>query len=151
MVQSLHMDSSQSENHAPSRPRRPIRVTLLAMGVLTITSLHLLRLVEAVRQWQFLTELPGVSPLYLALNGSIWASAGLLLFWGLWRGHARAARFAPVYLLVFALYYWLDRIFIANPAVSLTNWHVTAALTVFGLAYMFWALRARASRNYFKG
>ena len=151
MVQSQHMDSSQSENHTPVRTSRPIRVTLLAAGVLTITSLYLLRLVEAVRQWQFLTGLTGVSPVYLALTGLIWASAGLLLFWGLWRGHARAARFAPGYLLVFALYYWLDRIFIANRAISLANWPVTAALTIVGLAYTFWALRARASRNYFKG
>jgi len=151
MVQSQHMDSSQSKNHTPARPSRPIRVTLLAVGVLTITGLYLLRLVEAVRQWQFLTGLTGVSPVYLALTGLIWASAGLLLFWGLWRGHARAARFAPGYLLVFALYYWLDRIFIANRAISLANWPVTAALTIVGLAYTFWALRARASRNYFKG
>ena len=151
MVQSQHMDSSQSGRHTPSRLSRPIRVTLLALGVLTITGLHLLRLVEAVRQWQFLTGLPRVSPLYLALTGLIWASAGLPLFWGLWRGHTRAARFAPGYLLVFALYYWLDRIFIANRAVSLANWPVSLALTVFVLAYTFWALRARASREYFKG
>ena len=145
------MDSSQSKNHTSSRPSRPIRVTLLAVGVLTITSLYLLRLIEAVRQWQFLTGLTGVSPLYLALTGLIWASAGLLLFWGLWRGHARAARFAPGYLLVFALYNWLDRIVIANPAISLANWPVTAVLTIVGLAYTFWALRARASRDYFIG
>jgi hypothetical protein len=151
MVQSQHMDISPSENHTTSRPPRPIRVTLLAVGVLTITSLHLLRLVEAVQQWHFLAGLPGVSPVYLAITGLIWASTGLLLFWGLWRGHARAARLAPGYLLVYALYHWLDRIFIANRAISLANWPVTAALTIIGLAYMFWALRARASRNYFKG
>jgi len=151
MVQSQHMDISPSENHTTSHPSRPIRVTLLAIGVLTITSLHLLRLVEAVQQWQFLTGLPGVSPAYLAFTGLIWASAGLLLFWGLWRGHARAARFAPGYLLAYALYYWLDRIFVANPAISLANWPVTAALTIVGLAYMFWALRARASKKYFQG
>jgi hypothetical protein len=144
------MDSSQPENHPLSRPSRPIRVTLLAVGVLTITSLYLLRLVEALRQWQFLNDLPGVSPVYLALTGLIWASAGLLLFWGLWRGQARAARFAPGYLLVFALYYWLDRLFVANSAVSLANWPVTLALTIIGLAYTFWALRARASRDYFR-
>lgn len=151
MVQSQHMDSSPSENQAPSRRSRPIFVTMLAVGVLIIASLYLLRLVGAVRQWQFLSDLGGVSPLYLALTGFIWASAGLLLFWGLWRGHARAARFAPVYLLVFALYYWLDRIVLANHAVSLANWPVTAGLTVVGLAFMFFALRVRASRDYFKG
>jgi hypothetical protein len=128
-----------------------MRVTLLAVGVLIIASLHLLRLVEAVRQWEFLTGLTGVSPVYLVLTGLIWASAGLPLFWGLWRGYARAARFAPGYLLVFALYYWLDRILVANRALSLTNWPVTAALTVVGLAYTFWVLRTRASRDYFEG
>jgi hypothetical protein len=128
-----------------------MRVTLLAVGVLTIASLHLLRLVEAVRQWEFLAGLTGVSPIYLVLTGLIWASAGLPLFWGLWRGYARAARFAPGYLLVYALYYWLDRLLVANRAISLTNWPVTAGLTVVGLAYTFWVLRTRASRDYFKG
>lgn len=128
---------------------RPFRVTLLAVGVLTIAGLYLLRLIETVRQWSFLNGLAGVSPIYLALTGLIWACAGLPLFWGLWRGHAWAARFAPGYLLVFALYYWLDRIWIANRAISLTNWPVSAVLTVIGLAYTFWALRTRASKRYF--
>jgi len=151
MVQWQDMDSSPPEIALSTRPSRPIRVTLLAVGVLTIASLHLLRLVEVVRQWQFLTDLNGVSPVYQALTGLIWASAGLPLFWGLWRGQASAARFTPGYLLVFALYYWLDRIWIANRAISLANWPVTAALTVTGMAYTFWALRAQASRKYFQG
>ena len=137
----------------PSRPvqghSRPFRVTLLAVGVLTIAGLYLLRLVEAVLQWKFLNSLAGVSPVYLALTGLIWAGVGFPIYWGLWRGYARAARFVPSYLLVFALYYWLDRIWIANRAVSLTNWPVSAALTVIGLAYTFWALRTRASKHYF--
>jgi hypothetical protein len=143
------MANVQSQDHNLHPLTRPFRVTLLAMGVLTIASLNLLRLVEAVRQWKFLTSLTGVSPLYLTLTGLIWASAGLPLFWGLLRGHARAARFTPGYALVFALYYWLDRIWIANRAITLTNWPVTAVLTAIGLAYTFWALRTRASRGYF--
>jgi len=150
MVQSLHMDIPTSENTPPSHRSRPLGVTLLAVGVLIIASLHLLRLAEAVRQWEFLSGLTGVSPLYQALTGLIWAVAGLPLFWGLWRGHARAARFAPGYLLVFALYYWLDRIYIANPEVSLANWPVTAALSLIGLAFMFLVLRTRASKEYLK-
>ena len=133
-----------------SRRTRPLGVTLLAVGVLMIASLHLLRLAEAVRQWKFLSGLTGVSPLYQILTGFIWAFTGLLLFWGLWRGHARAARFAPGFLLVFALYYWLDRIFVANREVSLANWPVSAALTIIGLAFMFLVLRLRASQDYFK-
>lgn len=128
---------------------RPFRVTLLSVGVLTLTSLFLLRLVESVRQWQFLNSLPGVSPIYLALTGLFWVLIGLPLFWGLWHGSARAARCAPGFTLAFALYYWFDKIFLANRATSLTNWPVIAMLTVIGLAYMFWALNAPMSRNYF--
>jgi hypothetical protein len=149
MVQSRHMANSQSPNQDLHTRSRPFRVTLLAVGVLTITSLSLLRLIGAVRQWQFLTSLTGVSPMYLALTGLIWAFTGLPLFWGLWRGHTRASKFAPGYILVFGLYYWLDRIWIANRAVSLTNWPVTAALTAVGLIYTFWVLRTRASRDFF--
>jgi hypothetical protein len=143
------MVQAQTPNHETYSYSRPFRVTLLAIGVLTITGLYLLRLVETVRQWKFLSSLAGVSPVYLALTGLIWASVGLPLFWGLWRGHAKAARLVPGSLLVFALYYWLDRIWIANRAISLTNWPFTAVLTAIGLAYTFWALRTRASRNYF--
>jgi hypothetical protein len=150
MVQSQHMDSSPRENPAPSRSSRPIRVTLLAVGVLIIASLYLLRLVEVVRQWQFLSGLTDVSPVYLALTGLIFASAGLVLFWGLWLGHAWAARFTPGYLAVFALYYWLDRYWIANRAISLVNWPVTAALTLVGLAYMYGTLKSRLSREFFQ-
>ncbi len=145
------MERPQSDLANPSRRSRPGRVTILAVGVLTIASLYLLRLVETLRQWQFLSGLDGISPLYLALTGFIWAAVGLPVFWGLWRGFAWAARFGLGYLLVFALYYWLDHIFVANRSVSLVNWPVTAALTVVGLAFSFWALRTRAGRNYFKG
>jgi hypothetical protein len=145
------MANTHSPNLTVYPVSRPFRVTLLAMGVLTIASLSLLRLVEAVRQWTFLNSLTGVSPVYQALTGLIWASVGLPLVWGLWRAHARAAKFTPGYLLVFALYYWLDRIWVANHAITLTNWPVTAALTVIGLAYTFWALRTRASKDYFSG
>jgi hypothetical protein len=150
MVQSLHMEKTQADSAISSHKSRPGRVTLLAVGVLTIASLQLLRLYETLRQWQFLSGLDGVSPVYLALTGLIWAAAGLPLFWGLWRGHAWAVRFAPGCLFVFALYYWLDHIFVANRAVSLVNWPFTAALTLIGLAYMYWALRTRAGKNYFK-
>jgi hypothetical protein len=149
MVKSLHMLTTQTPDDPARSPSRPFRVTLLAVGVLTIASLYLIRLVEALYQWRFLNSLAGVSPVYLALTGLIWASVGLPLFWGLWRGRARAAKFVPGYLLVFALYYWLDRIWIANRAVSLTNWPFTAALTIIGLAYTFWALRTRASKIFF--
>lgn len=149
MVKSLHMLPTQTPEQPAESHSRPFGVTLLAVGVLTIAGLNLVRLIEAVRQWSFLSNLAGVSPIYLALTGLIWACVGLPLFWGLWRGVAWTARFVSGYLTVFALYYWLDRIWIANRAISLTNWPFTATLTVIGLFYSFWVLRTRASKTYF--
>jgi hypothetical protein len=64
------------------KPKRPFSVTLLFLGVLSIAGLHLLRLLQAVQQWQYLDSLPGVSP---ALPGAHRAGMG----WG-WRCSAAA-------------------------------------------------------------
>ena len=51
------------------RKKRPFLVTLLAVLVLFISCINLIRLIEAIRTWDFLVSLPGVSPLYIALTG----------------------------------------------------------------------------------
>ena len=132
------------------RPRpRPYRVTLLAMGGLTIASLNLLRLIGAVRQWQFLADLPGVAPLYLALSGFIWAATGIPLFWGLLQGISWTARYAKVYIMVYALYYWLDRLLVANRDIILARWAFMAGLTALLMVFSFWALVSRKSQEFF--
>ena len=52
MVKSLHMLPTQIPDSPVHTRSRPFRVTLLAVGVLTIAGLNLLRLIEAVRQWR---------------------------------------------------------------------------------------------------
>ena len=49
--------------------KRPFSVTLLAGLVLSITIVHLVRFINALTWWSFLTTLPGKPPLYLALTG----------------------------------------------------------------------------------
>ena len=49
--------------------KRPFLVTLLAVLVLIISCINLIRLIEAIRMWDFLASLPGVPPLYIALTG----------------------------------------------------------------------------------
>ena len=71
----MRTEKQMSSNHAiaAGKPHRPASVTLVALGVLTIASLRLIRLVLAVLDWDFIGTLPGISPVYLVLSGLLWA------------------------------------------------------------------------------
>jgi hypothetical protein len=130
------------------QPRRPGSVTLLAFGVLIVASLNLVRGIEALLQWQFLAGLLVVSPLYLVLSGLTWGSTGLPLVWGLWRGLGWASWGTGVYVLAYALYYWIDRLWVATSGLG-ANWPFTSGMTAILLLYVFGVLLRRKSREFF--
>jgi hypothetical protein len=130
-----------------SHLKRPFLVTLLAVLVLIISCINLIRFIEAIRMWDFLASLPGVSPLYIALTGLIWALVGFPLAWGLWRGQAQAPKATRILTLVFALYYWLDRLLIAQNVNAGSNWLFAAVATVVMILFIFWTLGR--SQKYF--
>ena len=142
---------------ASPRRRRPSRVTLLVLGVLIITVINLVRLVYSLKDWDFLASWPGVSPLYIALTGLIWTLAGAGLLWGLWTGKIWAPRLMQAVALTYALYYWLDVVFLENHGVSGTastallpvNWPFAVGVTVVALSYTEWALTRRKVKQYF--
>lgn len=156
---------NRSGNHTPfpedpgSGMPRPYGVTLLALGVLSITVLNLVRFIMAIRSWQFLDELPGVSPLYLTLTGFIWALTGMALFWSLWRGMGWAPRLMQAVMLTYAAYYWLDRIFLAERAASSLqesagvflplNWPFTITVTALLMGFTVWILSRTDTKAFF--
>ncbi len=139
--------------------QRPLSVTLLALGVLILAGLNLIRFVLSLRDWSFLASQPGVSPYYLAISGFIWAVAGAFLVWGLWRAKTWAPGLMQAVALTYALYYWLDRIFLrdhplngasdAMRVVLSANWPFSAGVTVVCLAYMLWTLGRTKVKSYF--
>jgi len=139
--------------------KRPFSVTLLMLGVLIITVINLTRFVLSLRSWSFLSSQAGISPLYLATSGFIWAMAGSFLIWGLWRAKSWAPRLMQAEALTYAMYYWLDLLFLkdhpvggASDALRLilsTNWQFSAGVTVVCLAYMVWTLRRSKAQLYF--
>ena len=143
----------------PAAIRRPASVTLLTLGVLIITGLNLTRFVLSLRYWSFLTSQPGISQLYLALSGLVWTIAGAVLVWGLWQASGWAPRLMQAVALTYALYYWLDLLFLrdhplrgATPVISVvlpTNWQFSAGVTLVCLAFMEWTLRRHNVKNYF--
>jgi len=139
--------------------KRPFSVTLLMIGVLIITVINLTRFVLSLRYWGFLASRSGISPLYLASSGMIWAVAGSFLIWGLWKAKSWAPRLMQAGALTYALYYWLDLLFLqdhpvsgASGAISLVlpiNWQFSAGVTVVCLAYMVWTLGRSNVKKYF--
>jgi hypothetical protein len=132
------------------RPKRPLGVTLLAIGVLTIAVLNLTRLLSAVRSWPFLQEILPFSGLYLIGTGLIWAGFGLPLFWGLWHGLAWAPGFSRIAVVAYLIYYWLDRLLLANHPGRGANLPFAIGASLTGLALTYWILSRRKAKFYFR-
>jgi hypothetical protein len=139
--------------------KRPWSVTLLAAGVLIIAAINLIRLALSIRYWSFLSSRSGISPLYLALTGLIWSAAGLSLLWGLWKAKKWAPKLMQAVGLTYALYYWLDHIFLMDHPVSGVtpaframlpiNWQFSAGVTVISLFFMVWTFGRARVKSYF--
>jgi hypothetical protein len=127
---------------------RPLSVTLLALGVLTIAGYNLIRFFQAVQLWDFLEKFPGVTPLYLVLSGLVWGASGLALAWGLWRGRSWARRFTGIFALAYTLYYWIDRLWISNPGLT-ANLPFSAGLNLALLSLTAWILTRPGARSFF--
>jgi hypothetical protein len=124
------MDTGIAKPYNMDRKRkRPFLVTLLALVVLSITTIHLVRLVHTVALWDFLSSLPGISPGYLAATGLIGVLVGLPLFWGLWRGYSSAPTATRILAVLYVLYWWLDKLLPARSGDSLANWPFSVVMS----------------------
>ena len=141
------------------RVKRPWSVTLLALGVLIITVTNLTRFILSLRYWGFLASQPGPSPLYLVVSGFVWTVAGGCLLWGLWKPASWAPRLMEAGGLTYALYYWLDLLFIRDHPINgapvairtvlPTNWQFSAGVTVVCLVFIVWSLGRSKVKAYF--
>ncbi|HJW90932.1 MAG TPA: hypothetical protein VJ436_09875 [Anaerolineales bacterium] len=117
--------------------------------MLTITTIYLIRLVQALFWWDYLATLPGVSPLYLVLTGLLWTLIGLPLTWGLWQGRLKMLEATRLFALGFAAYVWLERFLAANADGEMSNWPFAAGMTLVVLGVVLWALSRPAVKAYF--
>ncbi len=123
------------------KPERPWMITLLCLGMLVPILFHGLRVVQAVRQWDFLAALPlQVPPAYLAASGLGLSLVGLAAFWSLWRGHPWAARLFWPWALAMAGAVWYERLVLAVAPGGGANWPFALVLTILLLAFPAWAL-----------
>ena len=141
------------QRQTQNKPRLPFSVTLLALGVLIVAGIHLLRLFQTLQNWDFLAELPGAPPIYLALTGLVWAAAGFPLGITLWRGNPPALRSVRFIAVAYIIYDWLNRFFAAFLSGSLATgfaWGFSALLTVILLVWVFWTVSRPRVQAYFR-
>lgn len=135
-----------------ARVRRPASVTWLVVGVLIVAGIYLLRAVLAVRDWSFLASLPSVHPLYIFLTGLIWTLVLLPICWALWTGHVWAPRAVQAAVIVFLVYFWLDRLLLYHSFqpdgidTALPFWVLAS---IFGLALLFWMSGNKKAKAFF--
>lgn len=129
--------------------KRPFLVTLLAVLVLTITIVNLLRLVNTIALWSFLSGIPGVSPFYLAVTGLVWTLLGVALVWGLWAGKPKAPRATRVLTVFYLGYEWLERIVFADSGNELQSWPFFAILSIIFILFTFWTLSRSDAKAFF--
>lgn len=120
------------------------RLTLIAAPCFVLGGVGWLRLVTALREWDFLVELgvqPG--PQLMAIGGALWGLLGwgalallLLRTRGDWN---RPAIFLA--MLLAAILHWVDFLGFTRPREMLVNWPFGLAVTVLGLVYFFFMLR----------
>lgn len=131
------------------KTKRPASVTWLALGVLTITSINMIRLVLSISKREFLnTLLPSVPTIYFTVSGIIWSLIGAGLFWGLWRGKRWAAKYTRYAAITYAIYFWVDQLFIKVDPLRTTNNPFLVGLTLL-LAITFWIVARPRARTYF--
>lgn len=125
-------------------------VTLLAVGVLIMACLHLTRAVLALRDWAFLSQQPGVAPLYLLLTGLAWATVSWLVWIGLWWGKPWAPDRMRGFSLVYSLFAWLERLFLYDRPSGAPlflpllpgNWIFLFGFNLLVLIFVFWILES---------
>jgi hypothetical protein len=132
------------------QPGRPLSVTLLALVVLIYAVQNLVRLVETIRQWDFLRTLLPFSPVYLLVTGFAWAGAGFWIFWGLWRGQSRARTLTMGLAPVSILHYWLDRLLFVEPGSGVPNTPFALVLSAIFLAATYWILSRDRAMRFFR-
>lgn len=129
--------------------KRPFNVTIILVVVLIFASLNVLRLVAAILGWHTLAGLPLRVPVfYFVITGAFWTVAGFFLAVGLYLRRRWSAWLAWGALILYPLYYWIDRLFIADRSSIASRTAFLVATTLLLSAFTIWTLTRPKTRSY---
>ncbi len=129
--------------------KRPLLVTLLAVGVLILTVYNATRFGTALAEWDLLLKfMPRPGPIYIAATGLFWTFVLLVAALSLWFGWRWARPTAAISIFVYAAYYWLDRL-IYQSSVPRENQPFSLIVTIVFLCLTALVLLLPGSRKFF--
>lgn len=131
--------------------RRPLSVTLVALGGFLLGGWNLWRALVLVRRRPFLNALDvSLDPLWRAGMALLWAVLFLAAAVAVWQGRGRLRWLSPVILAGYVLYHFALRLFFATSPLALQGWG--AALVASSLVWvaLVWALYRPATRTYWR-
>jgi len=129
--------------------KRPFNVTIILVVVLIFSLLNLLRLVAAILGWHTLAGLPlKVLLLYLILTAAFWTLTGFSLAVGLYLRRRWSAWLAWGAVILYPLYYWIDRLFIADRSAIASRTPFLVAATLLLCAFTLWTLSCAKTKSY---
>ena len=100
--------------------KRPFSVTLLVWMVLILSAWGAIRFFAALHAWEVLYEFDAsLSPLYLSITGAGWSVAGCVLISTIWMRKAWARPGVVVFIFIWLIEYWLERILFQPPRANL--------------------------------
>ena len=126
---------------------RPVSVTLLALGVLIIAIIHLQRFILTLLEWNFLIGLIEISPYYLLSSSIFWSIVYFWLSFSIWRGVKNAPIWTIVFMVLFNLYKWVDRLWISS--FNVTNWMFLLVFDLFFLLCLFLIFTRKSVRVFY--
>jgi hypothetical protein len=133
-----------------TKPKRPFSVSLLCGMVLIVAVMNLVRLEQSLVDWKFLETILPVSPVYLSVTGLVWGMLGMLAAWRLWQGQIWARWFGLVYIVLFSVYYWVDRLFLPGYPGRNSNWLFSAVMNFLVIALSVWILARPKAKRFFE-
>ncbi len=134
---------------SPKKKVRPWSVTLLALGVLSIAIFNLLGLLQIVQNESFLSSYFSFALVWLGLLRLFWGFTGLGLAAGLFFGRTWAFTAIRLAVIVYLVFYWLERFFFFTQAGRGENSVFLAVVSLLVLASVFWILSFWKVKLYF--
>ena len=131
----------------PEVKPRPIRIILLVVLAGWIAAWNALRLGAGLFFEKTLAEFHA-SPAYVVTSAAIWMVLGALLAWSIWQAKPWAWLTTCLTVLVYFLWFWVDRLFLQKP--QNVNWPFSVAASLIILAVLGGILFSRQTKDYFR-
>lgn len=130
--------------------KRPWVLFILVISVLAFSLISFVRFGMALSLWEFLSSLPAaVHPAYLAAVGLVWGGFGIVTAFWLWQGRSKGKAAVRILAVTYALYYWIDQVFIGASGIRSANWFFSGIVAALLVVLVFVSLALPAVVNFF--